>query len=236
MSILSRFRSFVYSCIGLGRSKAFSTVAQMDAFEKVLAGNKAYAQHTAKKDPELMKSLAAGQSPEILWIGCADSRIPETTICQCKPGELFVHRNIANVLTPGDANSSSVIEYSVGVLKVKRIIVCGHTKCGGANAAMGDGDLGDTLNSWLAPVRELRRKHIDELSKLPSEDAKANRLAELNVEHSLEILRKNPTVQKAIRERDLKLHGMIYDIPAAELRSMDIPEPKQLWSPPTLHR
>lgn len=132
-----------------------------------------------------------------------------------------MHRNIANVLQPDDVNSASVIEYSVGVLGVKHVVVCGHTKCGGANAALGDADLGDTLNSWLHPVRELRRQHEKELDGLESQEKKANRLAELNVEQSLATLRANKTVQKAIAERGLQLHGVIYDIPEAMLKVLD---------------
>lgn len=192
-----------------------------DGFDRVLAGNKIFAKRLALREPELLEKCAKGQSPEVLWLGCADSRIPETTVCDCKPGDIFVHRNIANVITTKDLNSASVVEYSVGFLKVKRIVVCGHTKCGGANAALGDDDLGDTLNTWLEPVRELRRKHANELEKLGSQDAKANRLAELNVFNSLDTLKQNTTVQKAIKERGLTLHGVIYDIPSGELKVLE---------------
>jgi carbonic anhydrase len=188
-----------------------------DSFERMLAGNAVFAQRLALREPELLQRTAKGQTPEVLWLGCSDSRVPETTISDCKPGDIFVHRNIANVLTSKDISSASVIEYAVGHVKVKRVVVCGHTKCGGANAAMGDADLGDTLNAWLEPVRKLRRKHKEELDKLPNADAKANRLAELNVHQSLEVLRQNPIVQKAINDRGLTLHGVIYDIPAGEL-------------------
>jgi carbonic anhydrase len=192
-----------------------------DSFDRVLQGNKIYAQRLALREPELLERTALGQSPEVLWLGCADSRIPETTVCDCKPGDIFVHRNIANILTPNDLNSASVIEYAVGHVKVKRVMVCGHTKCGGANAAMGDDDLGDTLNTWLAPMRELRKRHKAELEKLSTPDDKANRLAELNVHMSLETLRQNPIIQKAIKDRGLTLHGVIYDIPAGELRVLE---------------
>lgn len=146
--------------------------------------------------------------------------MPETTVCDCKPGDIFVHRNIANIVSATDLNSAAVLAYSVGVLKVQRIVVCGHTKCGGANAGLSDDDLGDVLNEWLAPVRELRRKHKAELDVLKSVDEKANRLAELNVLNSLETLKQNPVVQKAIKERGLTIHGVIYDIPNAEVREL----------------
>jgi carbonic anhydrase len=132
-----------------------------------------------------------------------------------------VHRNIANVITPDDASAAAVIAFSVGVVKVQRIIVCGHSKCGGANASLTDDDLGDALNEWLAPVRELRKKHKNELEKLEDHDDKTTRLAELNVLLSLEALKQNGVVQKAIKERGLTLHGVIYDIPKAEVRELE---------------
>ncbi|KAF2493518.1 carbonic anhydrase [Lophium mytilinum] len=206
-------------------------VFPQDALDRVVAGNRTYAKKTAERDPEFFKTLATGQSPEILWIGCADSRVPETTICDCQPGDIFVHRNIANCLHAQDLNASSVIEYATTHLKVKKIVVCGHTMCGGANAALGDADLGEALNTWLLPIRELRRKNKAVLDKLPSDDARGNKLAELNVQQSLEVLRQIPTVSKAIRDRGLSLHGLIYDIAAGELVALE--ETKKgngLWS------
>jgi len=210
-------------------------VISQDALDRVVAGNKTYAKKTAERDPEFFKTLATGQSPEILWIGCADSRVPETTICDCQPGDIFVHRNIANCLHPHDLNASSVIEYATAHLKVKKIVVCGHTKCGGANAGLGDADLGEALNTWLLPIRELRRKNKALLDSLPSDDARGNKLAELNVQHSLEVLRQNPTVNRAINERGLTLHGLIYDIAAGELIALEEVKKSNgnhgLWSP-----
>lgn len=203
-----------------------------DAFESILAGNRDFAQRTQRREPELFERLGKGQSPEVLWVGCADSRIPETTVCDCKPGEIFVHRNIANIVTTKDVSSNSVLDFSVGSVKVKKIVVCGHTKCGGANASLGDDDLGDSLNTWLAPMRELRRKHAAELDKLGSQDAKANRLAELNVLQSIEAIKHNPTVIKAMKERGLTVHGVIYDVPTGQLHQID--EKKD--SAPTHHR
>ena len=160
--------------------------------------------------------------PKVLWLGCADSRVPETTICDCKPGDVFVHRNIANVITTSDVSAASVIEYSVKYVGVEHIVVCGHTKCGGANAALGDGDLGETLNEWLKPVRELRRAHTEELSALGSTDEKANRLAELNVHMSIDAVKKHPAVVKAVQEGSLKVHGVIYDIPEGSLKVLEV--------------
>jgi len=187
----------------------------MDAFDNLLQGNKKYAQHT---DPNEFTTLAQGQSPEVLWIGCADSRVPETTVCHCKPGEIFVHRNIANTVHANDINAASVVEYAVIHLQVKKVVVCGHTKCGGANAALVDADLGQTLNTWLHPVRELRRKHKVELASLPNDDARSVRVAELNVQHSVDVLKGIPVVKKAMAERGLTLHGLMYDIGVGQLR------------------
>ena len=195
----------------------------------------------------------------MLWIGCADSRVPETTVCNCKPGEIFVHRNIANCVHADDISSASVVEYAVTHLKVKKVVVCGHTQCGGANAALGDADLGQTLNTWLHPVREyvytpigfksrsmsfgdveakhpprLRRKHKAELDRLPDDDARSLRVAELNVNQSIEVLKLHPAIKKAINERGLSVHGMIYDIGAGQLRLLDSSGAKKsngLWSP-----
>jgi carbonic anhydrase len=197
---------------------------------RLLDGNKKFASHFRESDPDLLAKTAKGQAPETLWLGCSDSRVPETTVCDCKPGDIFVHRNIANVITPRDASAAAVVAFSVGVLKVHRIVVCGHTKCGGANASLTDDDLGDALNEWLAPVRELRKKHKGELEKLADTDAKATRLAELNVLSSLEVLKQNNVVQKAMKERGLTLHGVIYDIPKAEVRELEVEEPKSQHS------
>ncbi|KAF2753960.1 carbonic anhydrase [Pseudovirgaria hyperparasitica] len=195
-----------------------------DSIERAINGNRSFAQRFKNEKPDLLKELIAGQHPEMLWIGCADSRVPETTICGSEPGDIFVHRNIANCLHENDVNSASVIEYSVAFLKVKKIMLCGHTKCGGAVASLGDDDLGDTLNTWLTPIREIRRKHQAELDKIENPDDRAVRLAELNVHRGIEVLLANPTVQTAMKERGLTVHGAIYDIAEAELRVLDTPQ------------
>ncbi|KAH7396847.1 carbonic anhydrase [Phaeosphaeria sp. MPI-PUGE-AT-0046c] len=193
----------------------------IDPLDTLLAGNRNYIARTTEADPNTFVDLAKGQAPEILWIGCADSRVPETTVCNCKPGDIFVHRNIANTVHGNDLNSASVVEYAVAHLKVKKVVVCGHTKCGGAAAALGDADLGQTLNTWLHPVRELRRKHKTELERLPNDDARAARVAELNVQQSIEVLKQHPAIRRAISERGLTLHGLIYDIGAGQLKIID---------------
>ncbi|KAF2025853.1 carbonic anhydrase [Setomelanomma holmii] len=206
----------------------------IDPLDHLITGNRRYVQRTTEKDPNAFAELAKGQAPEILWIGCADSRVPETTVCNCRPGEIFVHRNIANTVHANDINSASVVEYAVTHLKVRKVVVCGHTKCGGAAASLVDTDLGETLNTWLHPVRELRRKHKTELARLADDDARAALVAELNVQQSIEVLKQHPAVRRATSERGLTLHGLIYDIGAGQLKILDDLASKKangLWSP-----
>ncbi|KAF7846338.1 hypothetical protein BT93_L4522 [Corymbia citriodora subsp. variegata] len=192
-------------------------------FAHKLAENTAnWSQKTAESDPDFFKKTAAGQSPKILWIGCADSRIPETTILGLKPGEVFVHRNIANIITATDINSLSVIEFAVAHLKVEHILVCGHTSCGGVNAALGNTRLG-LLDIWLQPMRQLRMEHTEELEKLEPA-AKTLRLSQLNVLRSLEVLKMNPTVIDAMSSRGLDLHGVIYNLSTGKLEVVETSE------------
>ncbi|KAI9811210.1 MAG: hypothetical protein M1827_005542 [Pycnora praestabilis] len=190
-----------------------------DTFKLALQQNKSWAHQTANEKPELFPTLASGQHPEILWIGCADSRVPETTVLGMQPGDVFVHRNIANILHYSDLNSQSVIEYAVVHLKVKHIIVCGHTSCGGVNAALANGKLG-ILDAWLLPLRSLRHKHSKQLSSLPQKEA-ALKLVELNVLQGVQTLKENGSVIDAIRERGLAVHGLVYDVGSGELKELD---------------
>ncbi|KAI4178622.1 MAG: hypothetical protein LQ348_005572, partial [Seirophora lacunosa] len=128
----------------------------MDAFQQFLASNQDWRRDTSSSRPNLFPALAKGQSPPLLWLGCSDSRCPETTLCGAQPGDIFVHRNIANVVSPHDMSSQSVIYYAVNALKVAHVVVCGHTSCGGVAAALGNGKIGGTLDAWLFPLRELR--------------------------------------------------------------------------------
>ena len=175
-----------------------------------------------RTEPDFFERSAKGQSPRILWIGCADSRIPETTILGLKPGEIFVHRNIANIVTATDINSLSVIEFAVAHLKVEHILVCGHTSCGGVNAALGNSRLG-LLDIWLQPMRQLRMEHTDELEKM-TEAQRGLRLSQYNVLRSLEVLRMNPTVIDAMVSRGLELHGVIYHVGDGHLEVVETSE------------
>ncbi|KAL1959328.1 hypothetical protein VTO42DRAFT_2515 [Malbranchea cinnamomea] len=189
-----------------------------DAYQKALARNSQWASKTARKQPELFPKLASGQHPEILWIGCADSRCPETTVLGLEPGEVFVHRNIANIIQYNDLNSVAVIEYAVNYLKVKHIIVCGHTSCGGIAAALSNKKLG-LLDTWLMPLRHLRERNLKLLESLSAKDAQA-KLAEINVHNGLRVLKENSSVLDAIQERGLKLHGVIFDVGTGMLREL----------------
>ncbi|RMD39197.1 hypothetical protein DV735_g5933, partial [Chaetothyriales sp. CBS 134920] len=193
-----------------------------DAYSKVFNNNSTWRRSLAEHHPEIFQKLGKGQSPQILWIGCADSRCPETTILGLQPGEIFCHRNIANILTNTDLNSLSVIQYAVQYLKVKHIIVCGHTSCGGIAAALDNKRLG-LIDTWLMPLRALRRENLALLESLNEKD-RSLKLVELNVRSSIDVLRENPTVIDAIAERKLAVHGLIFDVGTGELRELDIDE------------
>jgi carbonic anhydrase len=176
----------------------------------------------AEHDPQLFESMSKGQSPQILWIGCADSRCPETTILGLNPGEIFCHRNIANILVNTDINSLSVIQFAVQYLKVKHIIVCGHTSCGGIAAALGNKKLG-LIDTWLMPLRTLRQENLELLNTL-DEKEQGLKLVELNVRSGVKCLLANPVVIDAMDERGLQVHGLIYNVGTGELREIEIGE------------
>ncbi|PSK60476.1 Carbonic anhydrase [Elsinoe australis] len=197
-----------------------------DAFTRALAGHAEWRTIQQKNDPHIFENLSKGQSPKILWIGCSDSRIPAEQILNLKPGDVFVHRNIANVLAPSDLSSLSVIEFAVAHLKVEHAVVCGHTSCGGVQAALGNKSLG-VLDMWLQPIKQLRWQHEKEL-EAAGEAGRARRLSELNVLNSLEVLKMNPTVIEAVRKRGLKLHGLIYDLKQGQLEVLDGEEEEEM--------
>jgi carbonic anhydrase len=190
-----------------------------DRYATGLRLNKEWAAQTARDHPELFPTLANGQQPQILWIGCSDSRCPETTFLGLHPGDVFVHRNIANVMHPGDLSSSAVIEYAVQYLRVSHVVVCGHTACGGVAAAMGNKNLG-ILDPWLLPLRQLRERNLELLSSMTTEEA-AMKLAELNVREGLNVVKQKGVVLNAIQERGLQLHGLIYDVGSGVLSELD---------------
>ena len=184
----------------------------MKLYEKLLLENKAWVYETLMDDPEYFKRLAGSQEPEFLWIGCSDSRVPANKITGTHPGELFVHRNIANVVMEGDINVLSVLDYAVTYLKVKHIIVCGHYGCGGVKAAMTDQRFG-LLDKWLLNIKNVYEANRPEIDELTDPDARANLLAEYNVKQQVINISKTETIQKAWQNNNLpQIHGWIYDL------------------------
>lgn len=174
-----------------------------------------------EKDPDYFKKLAKGQNPDILYIGCADSRVSAEDLMGVQPGDVFVHRNIANMVISIDLNVMSVLNYAVNNLKVDHVVVCGHYYCGGVKAAMDSADLG-ILNPWLRNIRDVYRIHKNELNEIKDETSKYNRLVELNVQEQCVNLLKTAVVQKAVRNRGMKIHGWVFDVGTGRLIDLKI--------------
>ena len=185
----------------------------MTSYEKLLLENRAWATEKISDDPDFFSRLEHIQTPEFLWIGCSDSRVPANEITGTQPGEIFVHRNIANLVINNDVNFLSVLQYAVAVLKVKHIIVCGHYGCGGVKAALTNDDHKQVLNSWLRNIKDIYRLHREELDKLGQGDDRVNRLIELTVKEQVMNLAKTSIVQKAWKEENRPhLHGWVYSL------------------------
>jgi carbonic anhydrase len=180
-----------------------------ESYERLLEGNKTWSAEKLKQDPDFFKNLTLGQNPEYLWIGCSDSRVPANEITGTKSGQMFVHRNIANMVVHTDMNLLSVLYYAVEVLHVKHIIICGHYGCGGIVAAMGNKDNG-FVNNWLRNIKEVYEKHKTELESITDLKKRENRLVELNVIEQVHNLSKTIVVQKAWNKRELQVHGWVY--------------------------
>jgi carbonic anhydrase len=185
----------------------------MRPIEKLLLENKAWASEKKADDPEYFERLAHLQTPEFLWIGCSDSRVPANEITGTQPGEIFVHRNIANLVIHTDVNLLSVLEYAVVHLKVKHVIICGHYGCGGIKAAMTAHDYKQVLNMWLRNIKDVYRLHRDELDGISDMEARADRLTELNVREQVLHLAKTSIIQRAWQhEQRPQLHGWVYGL------------------------
>jgi carbonic anhydrase len=189
--------------------------------KQIFENNKKWIAKQLQADATYFDKLGAGQSPEILYIGCSDSRVTAEEVMGLQPGEVFVHRNIANMVPNTDLNSMSVINYAVTSLKVNHIVVCGHYGCGGVLAAMQQSDLG-ILNPWLRNIRDVYRIHRKELDSINDENKKYKRLVELNVQEQCINVIKTAEVQKANNERNLKVYGWIFDIHSGELIDLKI--------------
>lgn len=184
----------------------------MKNYEKLLLENKAWAREKITENPDYFTQLAKLQTPDFLWIGCSDSRVPANEITGTHPGEIFVHRNIANMVVHTDLNLLSVLEYAVKHLKVKHIIVCGHYGCGGIKASMTKHNMG-IINKWLRNIKDVYRMHREEIDALPTEDERADRLTELNVQEQVMNLAKTSIIQKAWKDSNYPhLHGWVYGL------------------------
>ena len=195
--------------------------------KKIFENNEDWIASKLESDSDYFKNLDKGQKPEILYIGCSDSRVTAEDLMGAEPGEVFVHRNIANMVTSIDLNVMSVLNYAVRHLRVKNVVVCGHYSCGGVKAAMESADLG-ILNPWLRNIRDVYRMHKDELNALKDEKKKYDRLVELNVKEQCINLIKTAAIQQAHKEYDLQVHGWVFDISTGKLIDLKIDLHKEL--------
>lgn len=194
----------------------------MRLLDHLLEKNEAWAEGIKQQDPDFFLRLSKQQTPDYLWIGCADSRVPANQIVDMMPGELFVHRNVANVVVHTDFNCLSVLQFAVDVLKVKHIMVVGHYGCGGVRAAMTNSGFG-LISNWLRHVQDVRDKYADVLEALPSENDKVDRLCELNVVEQVRHVCQNAIVQEAwARGQPLSVNGWVYDIADGLLRDLGL--------------
>jgi carbonic anhydrase len=181
-------------------------------YNQLLENNKEWVAQNLERDPQFFERLSNGQQPPLLWIGCADSRVPANEIIGAMPGEVFVHRNIANMVLHTDMSMLSVLDYAVNVLKVKHIIVCGHYGCGGVKAAMGNQHIG-LIDNWIRHIKDVYRFHQDELNSIKDEKQRFNRFIEVNVMEQVLDLAKTSIVQAAWESKqELQIHGWVYDI------------------------
>lgn len=185
----------------------------MVSYERLLLENKAWAAEMVTDDPTYFERLTHLQTPEFLWIGCSDSRVPANQITGTQPGEIFVHRNVANLVINTDVNLLSVLDYAVNHLKVKHVIVCGHYGCGGVKAAATNTDFKAILNMWLRNIKDVYRLHQDELNGIPDEETRCDRLVELNVQEQVRNLAKTSIIQSAWKQDQRPdLHGWVYGL------------------------
>lgn len=197
------------------------------SYKKLIEGNRKYALEKRFDDPQYFKNLSLGQTPEYLWIGCSDSRVPANEITGTQSGEIFVHRNIANLVVHTDFNALSVLAYAVDVLKVKHIIVCGHYGCGGVRAAMTN-NIHGFVDNWLRNIKEVYIKHATELDAIEDFDKRADRLTELNVIEQVKNLCKTTVVQKAWKDRSLMVHGWVYGMNSGLIKDLDVMHEDQM--------
>lgn len=189
--------------------------------EQIFLNNQEWINVKTREDKDYFSNLVLGQNPDVLYIGCSDSRVTAEELMGARPGEVFVLRNIANMVNNTDLSAMSVINYAVGHLKVKHIVVCGHYYCGGVKAAMQPADLG-ILNPWLRSIRDVYRLHKTELDTIDDQDQKYKRLIELNVQEQCVNVIKTADVQKAIKQKNLAVHGWVFDMKTGTLKDLQI--------------
>jgi carbonic anhydrase len=191
-------------------------------YQALIKGNERFVAETLEKDPDYFAKLAAGQNPPVLWIGCADSRVPANQITNTKPGEIFVHRNIANMVIHTDMNMLSVLDYAVNVLKVKHVIVTGHYGCGGVIAAMSNKQFG-LIDNWLRHIKDVYRLHANELNAITDDTERSDRLVEYNVIENVRNLCKTSIVQNAWESgQPLSVHGWVYSIATGIINDLKV--------------
>jgi carbonic anhydrase len=196
--------------------------AAMPMPEELFVNNRAWAAEMTRQDPDFFSRLSHQQAPQYFWIGCSDSRVPANQIVGLTPGEMFVHRNVSNVVVPTDLNCLSALQFAVDVLRVDHVIVCGHYGCGGVLAALRNSTLG-LVDNWLRHVQDVAAKHRAELDALPDENARHRRLSELNVLEQLRSVAHTTVVRDAwSRRQPLAVHGWIYDIQDGLLRDLGV--------------
>ncbi len=193
-----------------------------DFYKKILDNNKQWVENKLAISPNYFKNLAEGQNPPLLWIGCSDSRVPANEIIGAEPGEVFVHRNIANIVVHSDMNMLSVLDYAVNALKVKHVIVCGHYGCGGVKAAMGNSSIG-IIDNWIRHIKDVYRFHQQELDAIESEKERFNKFIEINVKEQVMNLAKTSIVQNAWKNgQELSLHGWVYGLNDGYVTDLDV--------------
>lgn len=193
-----------------------------DFYKKILDNNKQWVEQSLALDPNYFEHLAQGQTPPLLWIGCSDSRVPANEIIGAKPGEVFVHRNIANMVVHSDMNMLSVLDYAVSVLKVKHVIVCGHYGCGGIKAAMGNQSIG-LIDNWIRHIKDVYRLHHTYLDSIINEEDRFNAFVELNVKEQVYDLAKTSIVQEAWKNgQNVTLHGWVYGLNSGYVTDLNV--------------
>lgn len=203
-------------------AKKFNNENLSKSFQKIMEGNKKWSEEVRNDETGLFKQLAKGQHPDLLWIGCSDSRVPANQVTGTRPGDVFVHRNVANVCVHSDMNMLSVLDFAVNILKVKHVIVAGHYHCGGITAAMTKKQYG-LLDNWLLHLKDVYSIHAEELNSIADLQKREDRFVELNVVEQVANLCKTTIVQNAWKERDdLAIHGMIIQLETGELVDLDV--------------